>query len=377
MCLPFGASISCALFQEFSNALKHIVQFRLNILFVYPPEITNYLDDFFFIVITIGICNEAVQVFLHVCKQINCPISTKKTEWAMQLLVFLGVLLNGSSLVMAIPQEKKTKALYLLNLAIEKRKVTIHFIQKLTGTLNFLQKAIVPGRVFTRGMYGKLKLTDAKGKPLQQYHHVRLGKDFIMDCFMWKQFLVLANENPGLLCRPFIDFQETTQSAELLQFYSDASLNAELGFGGTFKNSWIVGKWNKSFIQDCKPSIEFLELFALTVSVLTWAEEKEMKDSQIIIHCDNEAVVYMVNKMASSCAQCMKLLRILTLSGLKHNRRLLARHVRTEMNILADALSRHDFKRFWRNAPESMKGEPDVIPPYIWLVEQIWNNEVN
>ena len=28
-CLPFGASISCAHYQRFSNALKHLIQFRI------------------------------------------------------------------------------------------------------------------------------------------------------------------------------------------------------------------------------------------------------------------------------------------------------------------------------------------------------------
>ena len=41
-CLPFGAAISCALFQRFSNAIKHIVYYRTK------KELVNYLDDFLF-----------------------------------------------------------------------------------------------------------------------------------------------------------------------------------------------------------------------------------------------------------------------------------------------------------------------------------------
>ena len=40
-CLPFGASISCSHFQRFSNAVKHIVQWRTK------KDLVNYLDDFF------------------------------------------------------------------------------------------------------------------------------------------------------------------------------------------------------------------------------------------------------------------------------------------------------------------------------------------
>ena len=44
-CLPFRASISCALFHKFSDALMHITETLLN----RKRAITNYLDDFLFI----------------------------------------------------------------------------------------------------------------------------------------------------------------------------------------------------------------------------------------------------------------------------------------------------------------------------------------
>ena len=66
-------------------------------------------------------------------------------EWGTTLIVFLGILLNGRSYTLSIPMEKRNKAVQLIQTAISKRKVTVHFIQKLTGTLNFLNRAIVPG----------------------------------------------------------------------------------------------------------------------------------------------------------------------------------------------------------------------------------------
>ena len=69
----------------------------------------------------------------------------EKTEWGTTLIVFLGILLNGRSYTLSIPMEKRNKAVQLIQTAISKRKVTVHFIQKLTGTLNFLNRAIIPG----------------------------------------------------------------------------------------------------------------------------------------------------------------------------------------------------------------------------------------
>ena len=75
-CLPFGASISCALFQEFSDVLKHITQWKITLVMkISNPTITNYLDDFLFIVLTFIKCNGMVSIFLEVCEGLGCPIS--------------------------------------------------------------------------------------------------------------------------------------------------------------------------------------------------------------------------------------------------------------------------------------------------------------
>ena len=42
-CLPFGASISCRLFQDFSNGLAHIQRIKSG------KKPVNYLDDFYFV----------------------------------------------------------------------------------------------------------------------------------------------------------------------------------------------------------------------------------------------------------------------------------------------------------------------------------------
>ena len=84
-CLPFGASVSCRRFQDFSNALQHIIEFNLNKKF----STTNYLDNFLFISSTEQDCNEMVRQFLNFCEEIGCPVVLDKTEWASLKITFL------------------------------------------------------------------------------------------------------------------------------------------------------------------------------------------------------------------------------------------------------------------------------------------------
>ena len=374
-CLPFGTSISCANFQEFSNALSHIVGWKIECtLHITNPALTNYLDDFLFMALKLLQCNNMVRVFLEICKAIGCPVSMEKTEWATQLLVFLGVLLNGKSLTLSIPLEKCNKAVDLLQSAVTSRKVTVKFIQKITGTLNFLNKAIVPGRAFTRGMYSQLKLLDNKGNPLKDYHHIKLDFEFMQDCLMWLSFL--SNQQASGNCRPFIDYSPKDESgAKVLKFFSDVSKNPEFGFGAVFdERRWICEKWPEGFIVSENPSIEVLELYALVAALSTRETEDRIK-GRIIIYCDNEAVVHMVNNLASSCPLCMKLIRMMVLGNIRNHRKIVCHHIRSVDNILSDALSCMDFTRFNKFAPATMSQYKDKVPACLWPINKFLHDK--
>ena len=369
-CLPFGASISCAIFQSFSDALRYITEHKLSGLVIFPA-ITNYLDDFLFVAISVRICNGMVEEFLVICKVIGCPISMEKTEWATQVITFLGVLLNGITRTLAVPIEKKNKALELINIAIQKRKVTIKFVQRITGTLNFLNRVIVPGRAFTRGMYSKLRTVNKKtGEKLQLHHHVHLNREFIQDCQMWKYFLNLANGTQ--LCRPFTDFSKEGPQSVVLDFTADASKNPDLGMGAVFKDRWMFAQWPKDFVKDFDPSIEFLELFALTAALEKWGSDRQLRNGRVTIFCDNEAVVHMVNNSASSCEFCMRLIRIIVFRNIIYNRRIDVLHLRSEENFLSDALSRLNLTKFWRLAPKTTRQYPDHVPESLWPVSKFF-----
>ena len=364
--LPFGTSASCRIFQEFSDALKHILEELTGKFY----QTCNYLDDILFIEVTERKCNDLVSSFMTVCEQINCPISQEKTEFATQGIIFLGILLDGKGYTLGIPEEKKLKALHMIRQVIARRKITVKDIQKLTGTLNFLGRALIPSRPFMRRMYAKLvDLRDGTRKILKPHHHVTLDSEFLNDCKMWELFLV--NSQKQLLCRPFIHV-EGEKVAKELQFYTDAVANlTSRGFGAFYDGHWIFGIWEREFLESCKPSIQFLELYAFCLAVFAWQEK--LKDVQVVLRCDNLSVCNMICNLTSRCQRCMVLIRLLTLNCLQYNRKIFAHHIRTDLNKLADSLSRQAFKVFWRYAPVGTKNYPDPLPSEIWPVKKIWN----
>ena len=173
-CLSFGSSISCFHFQRFSDALKHIVEVKTGTTL----RVTNYLDDFLFIGTSKRVCNALMRCFLDICEEIGVPVAPEKTVWATLELTFLGIDLDGKTHALKVPQDKKLKAINMLKLMISKKKATVRQIQQLSGTLNFINKAVVPGRAFTRRMYAKYSEIESNKTPLKQYHHVKLDDKF-------------------------------------------------------------------------------------------------------------------------------------------------------------------------------------------------------
>ena len=165
-CLPFGSSISCSHFQDFSDAVAHIFRYMSK------EDVINYLDDYFFAAFYKWMCNQQVNTFLDICERINFPVSMEKTVWASHRIIFLGILIDLLLKIVAIPKEKIKKAKELISAALDSKnkKVTLLHLQRICGMLNFLGKCIVPGRAFTRRLDAQL---EGKVSQLKPHHHLK------------------------------------------------------------------------------------------------------------------------------------------------------------------------------------------------------------
>ena len=320
----------------------------------------NYLDDFLFVALSECLCNLQVQTFMDICQEINFPVSLEKTFWSSTKLVFLGLLLNTMLQIVSVPVDKVQRALRLIVAILSKKKTMVGNLQKLTGYLNFLCRCIVPGHAFTQRLYSYFNSN------MKQHHHVRVTSEMKDDLAVWNSFL----NNPVIYCRPFIDFSMVLV-ADKLEWFTDAS--GTVGMGGIWHSHWFQADWDRSFLVTAEPSIEYLELFAVTVLVLLWSQF--FMNKHICLFCDNQAVVHMINNSSSSCRQCMVLIRKITLKCLQHNVHIFAKYVPTHLNFFADALSRNQMSRFWKLAHKHDKTfviQPTKIPEEIWPIHKVW-----
>lgn len=135
----FQHAASCFIFQAVSDGIAHIVATITGI------DPCNYLDDFLWVTETKQDCINVLKTFTHICDQIGMPIAHEKTEQPTQELTFLGMVINTSQQLIKIKEDKRNKALTELDSVICSRKVTVLKLQQLTGTLNFMGRAIIPG----------------------------------------------------------------------------------------------------------------------------------------------------------------------------------------------------------------------------------------
>ena len=353
-CLPVSSSISCAIFQNISDAIAWLVKATTD------KELINYLDDFLFVAMMKIWCEWQLNIFLDICQTIGMPISIEKTVRACTQLVFLGLLVDGEKQLVMIPTKKIEKALTLIREFLQKgkKKMTLRRMQQLCSFLNFLCRAVQPGRVFTRRLY------PAATKNLKPHHHLKITQEMKNDLLVWEEFLA----HPSVFCRPFTDFS-LTKDATQLQFFTDASRNFSLGCRGHYGNEWFFVGWDEKFMQINQPSIAYLELYALVVGIILWI--KNFKNSKIQVFCDNMGVVSMVNN-TSSCKNCMILLRMLVLHSLIWNVKVRAKFVSTKANAKADAISCCKFKLFHRLTNYQAKSLPLAVPECMDPMAKLW-----
>ena len=339
-CLPFGLSISCSLFEKFSSFLEWYVKDSTK-----SEDLIHYLDDFCGCNCSHDKAKSILDKTLNAFDELGVPVADDKVEGPTTIIKFLGLEVNTEEMLIKLPMDKLLDLRSCIDeiLKMESKKIKLKHLQSLIGKLNFACRAIVPGRAFCR------RLIDATIGISQPYHRVRVTKGMIKDLRVWQSFLKNHNGASMMIC----DMSEAQ-----LDLFTDAA--GSIGFGAYFNGHWTNGQWPKTLQNE---NITFKELFPIVLALFLWG--KSFANQKINFHCDNLAVVMMVNKQSAKDKPCMHLIRILVELCLENNVVFKAKHIPGLNNEIADALSRFQFQRFKILSPQADK-ERTPIPDQIW-----------
>ena len=338
--LPFGLRSAPHLFNQLSDTIEWILLNKCMISFV-----CHILDDSLIMEPPSELppndsaCQQSLTAMMLTFKNLNIPVAPSKTQGPATVLESMGIILDSVRMEARLPAGKIERLRVAFASFKARKSCTLKELQSLIGTLNFACKVIPPGRPYLQGM---IELT----RNIKQ-HHIKLSAGFFKDIEMWKQFIVNWNGASFFLSSAWED-----STCLNLHTYTSGTL----GYGGFFNGKWFQGKWEpQQQLGQPEITIAWQELFAIVVACHIWGESLQHK--QIILNCDNESVVNVINSKRPGVSRVMDLLPHLTLLTLKHNIYIRAKHIPGKYNEIADYLSRFQSQRFRLLAPQA-----DTIP---------------
>ena len=218
----------------------------------------------------------------------------------------------------------------------------------LLGHLNFAMRILPQGRSFIARLLDLSKTSDELSGVLQ------LDEGSRSDLRFWS---ILCDHWNGI---SFFYLQKPISSVEL-RFFTDAT--PAVGFGGILGDQWFAAVWPPQLflLPKSSQSSALFEMYPVVIACLLWGRGWFRK--QIVLMCDNTAVVHIINKGRSSHPLINSFCRRITWLAVMNNFSLQAAHVPGVENRAADCLSRFEFQEFHRLCP-SASGQSLPCPPF-------------
>ena len=310
--LCFGGRRSPGIFHRLTQSVKRMMH-RKGFQGVFV-----YLDDFLIVSPSQEECELAFTTLRELLLDLGFQISPSKVVPPCQQLTFLGIVFDTRAMELSLPQSKLDETRVLINTFLARKRASKRQLQQLAGKLNWACRVVHGGRTFLRRILDSLNsLRSASAK-------FRFTPEFRKDLFWWQSFLAVFNGKRLLHSKVPIADVET-----------DASQDAV--------GSYFRGDWEYSFLPADAPlvaplHINIKEAFAIYLAVRRWGPQ--WANHHVIIHCDNQAAVAMINKGTTANPIVMSWLRHLFWLSAIHNFRLTAVYVPGIDNIRADRISR-------------------------------------
>ena len=340
--LPFGLRSAPMIFSALADALAWIMKQR-GVTFV-----VHYIDDF----ITLGRpgseeCQRNNRIMLGTCSDTDTPVEAGKCEGPCTMLTFLGIEIDCEAMELRLPQKKLAKLLEALDEWRGKKACRKKALQSLIGSLSHACKVVKSGRSFLRRLIDLAKLAKHPN------HYVRLNTDARSDIEWWWQFASTWN---GISMM----FEARRESCDVA-LVSDAS--GSWGCGAYCNGKWFQLQWAGLWANS---HIAIKELTPIVLAAAVWG--RGWSGKSVMAHCDNAAVVSVINSGSSKDPDLMHLTRCLTFIKVKFDFALFSSHVPGVNNELADALSHNNLPFFLRHYPQAEQRPSTLSPELLDLV---------
>jgi len=344
-CLPMGCSISCSLFEKFSTFLHKIVKEETGI-----STLDHYLDDFLFAgAAETNDCQLLMSKFCGVTSELGVPIAENKTAGPTTVLTFLGLDIDTNLMMVRIPGIKIQKLKSHLEKLLSVKKIRVNVLESMLGLLAFCAKGIPSIRAFIRRFYDLL----ATLKQRKPYYLIRVTSDVKEDTLVILEFLDNFN---GEYYIP----ERFWTSNNVLELFTDAAGNPDLGCAAYFSGKWVQFRWPKDWANmEFMTDLSFLELIPIILALYCWLDHFSIM--KILFRTDNEALVSVINKRTAKSKWVMKLVRPLVLFTLCNQTQFKAKHIPGKNNVIADSLSRFQMNRF-REVAKKADQMPAQVP---------------
>ena len=338
--LPFGLRSAPKIFTAVADALEWILTQRG------VTSSDHYLDDF----LTMGKatssdCENNLRLILEVCEWLGVPLKSSKIEGPATTLTFLGIQLDTVTMDIRLPEEKLVHLMSMLAGWRTKKRCTKRELLSLIGKLNHAAKVVVAGRLFLRRMIGV-------AYSVRELHHwVHLSEGFRSDLEWWFAFLSRWNG------RSMMEVHNPCWSPQVT-FSSDAS--GSWGCGAVWRKEWIQCQWNSTWADK---GIAVKELLPIVLAVALWG--RQWTHCQVLVQCDNMAVVSVINTLKCKESTLLHLMRCLHFVTAQCDIKLRAEHIQGVLNVAADAVSRNNLQVF-RDVVRDASPHPVPVPPQLW-----------
>ena len=216
----------------------------------------------------------------------------------------------------AIPHDKKGEIVQAVEDFSTKTFMTKRKLQSLLGKLLYINKIIQPARGFLNRMLQTLRK--------MQGRRMRINSDFKKDLYWFKWFLQDFNG-----CTSFDNWAGQSD----VECHVDASLTGLGAICGRQFYSVLLPQHMRS-----SERIVVYEMINVLIALRMWGNSWVNK--RVTIYCDNHAVVDVIGGNKTRDSELGAILREILMLQARANVHLKVLHVRGEVNVIADKLSR-------------------------------------